>query len=645
MANLATAVTVPNEIIKAVDFTFSHDQSINNIITAMQGILADPSLNLVIGGAVKPYVSGGMNVSIDPVYAYSGSNGIAVIETQAMQPISIETADSSSDRIDIIQIRGIEDNYDYQDRKFRDPETKVETIDNIATKKRIKLEINVKRGYNGSVSAPLTDSGFVKLAEISVPAGTANIMEQNIFNISAHYAGDINGNWTNEQESTFNPGHLTEFMEKFLVSHYDNGKIKDNSILAAMLKFGNDAGSINGGSIPTGLSMSILGQQFNALTAISQVLLAQSNAVDQANIFANDILNKLEILPSIPVAASTENIDIDTGGEKTIDGITCSIGQLVFLKDQEDPQENGFWQVQSGPWNRYPGFTKTTPAIFTGKLIQINNGSENAGNIYYLNNDFAKIGSDDLIFKESIFSIVNTPGKIPIRDLQGKINSPVFSGTVKIPTPDINEEGEIAVNAQWVNAKLHEDRDIATYIDYSYEPDPLELAKKCRLICNYQILKISLYQDLCDRKLVDPSINDTADYWYRCDEFGDRDINGLYFRVEDQRGMFRRGAGANAVKKGANATPYDGNAIGEFIGDAIRNMTGQFGFFLGGGAQLSPSGLTGAFKAGASGDVSYPSASISTSQTKNIIFDASLVVPTASENRPASISALVCITY
>jgi hypothetical protein len=32
-------------------------------------------------------------------------------------------------------------------------------------------------------------------------------------------------------------------------------------------------------------------------------------------------------------------------------------------------------------------------------------------------------------------------------------------------------------------------------------------------------------------------------------------------RVEDGRGLFRRGAGVNAVKKGANNTPYDGISI------------------------------------------------------------------------------------
>jgi hypothetical protein len=43
-----------------------------------------------------------------------------------------------------------------------------------------------------------------------------------------------------------------------------------------------------------------------------------------------------------PVAASTENIDVNTGGTMDIDGIACSIGQMVFLKNQTNPRQNGF---------------------------------------------------------------------------------------------------------------------------------------------------------------------------------------------------------------------------------------------------------------------------------------------------------------
>ena len=58
-----------------------------------------------------------------------------------------------------------------------------------------------------------------------------------------------------------------------------------------------------------------------------------------------------------PVAASTAPVDITTGGVPEIDGIQTAPGDLVFLKDQSDPKENGFWEVQTGGWNRYAGNT------------------------------------------------------------------------------------------------------------------------------------------------------------------------------------------------------------------------------------------------------------------------------------------------
>jgi len=419
MSNFATANTVENEIIKAVDFAFSHDQAINNIAVAMRGILADPSLDLVIGGTVRPYISGGMNVSIDPVYAHCGSNGMDVVETELKQPVSFEAASQNLDRIDIIQVRGIAELYDFQDRRFRDPETKVETTSNMPTKKRVELEIVIKRGSDGSVAAPPADTGYVKLAEIYIPAGTVGIDEENIRNITARYGGEINDNWTIQHTRTFNPGYLTDIMAKFLVSHGGDGKLKANAVLASMIKFGNGNGDVNGSGIPTGLSMEVSGTQYNALASVSQVLAALSTVVNSAHSYTNNLLSRYVLLADSPVATSTGNSNVTTGGVMTIDGVACSTGQLVLLKDQANPKENGFWEVQTGAWNRYPGYTTSNPAALNNKFIYSKTGSFNHGKIFYMEKE-ASIGLDNLIFYKSIFSPVDLSGTIPIRDMNGR---------------------------------------------------------------------------------------------------------------------------------------------------------------------------------------------------------------------------------
>jgi hypothetical protein len=87
----------------------------------------------------------------------------------------------------------------------------------------------------------------------------------------------------------------------------------------------------------------------------------------------------------------------------------------------------------------------------------------------------------------------------------------------------------------------------------------------------YQVIEIALYPELCGIKWVGSSANATADWWYKCDENGTRNANGLYMRVEDGGGMFYRGAGANAVKTAMPGRPYNGGEIGEFKGNVIRD--------------------------------------------------------------------------
>jgi hypothetical protein len=99
----------------------------------------------------------------------------------------------------------------------------------------------------------------------------------------------------------------------------------------------------------------------------------------------------------------------------------------------------------------------------------------------------------------------------------------------------------------------------------------------------------------------------------------------------------------------ANDTPSDGGSIGEFIGDAIRNITGVATLDADTGLiQTWNSIYAGCF---------YPSGTYYYNQSRiaatsgsgpasgGLMFDASCSVPTALENRPASISSFLCIKY
>jgi hypothetical protein len=174
-----------------------------------------------------------------------------------------------------------------------------------------------------------------------------------------------------------------------------------------------------------------------------------------------------------------------------------------------------------------------------------------------------------------------------------------------------------------------------------YRPSPSWLAKNRLLPLEYQIIKIEHYQELCDIMWCGIELNDTADWWYKCNEDGARNVDGHYMRVMASQAMFFRGAGQNPIKNGANNTLYDGKAIGTFIGDASRNANGHIGALTFYGANEESRFIyVGNILENGRGYAGGLDGSI-----QNIFYDFSRVFPVANEFRSASISTLVCISY
>lgn len=421
MANFKTAIAAENEILKATDVTFGYDSAIDNVAVAMLAVLSGLDNNFVIGGKVTPYGNGGLNVSIAPIFSLNVAKESVVAETEITEPVSFEEADSSLDRIDIVEVRAKETTYDIQTRAINDPTSGTKSYQEMATKKKITLEVVVKKGSNGSASAPATDSGFVKIAEVIIPAGTTNITEELIKNITARKSGVENEDWTADKDKTFNPGYLSEIFYNFLVAHNEDGSHKNKVIKSNNIDFGTGSAQVKGSDIPSASSLTIHGTDYDSqtsLTALVSALIANVNALYG---YSNDILSRFSFIEDLPVACSTENIDVVTGGPTTIDGIVVSEGQLVFLKNQTNAKENGLWEVQSGAWNRYTGYTADNS--MTHKFIVITAGTTNKGKIFYLNGDSYTLGTSELNFVESKLSTFARAYTSVVRDADGRIKA------------------------------------------------------------------------------------------------------------------------------------------------------------------------------------------------------------------------------
>lgn len=83
------------------------------------------------------------------------------------------------------------------------------------------------------------------------------------------------------------------------------------------------------------------------------------------------------VVPLTVFVATTGNVDLaggDLANGQTIDGQTLTTGDLVLVRSQTTPNENGVYQVpSSGAASRYPGFATGTD--IAGRFVSVNSGT------------------------------------------------------------------------------------------------------------------------------------------------------------------------------------------------------------------------------------------------------------------------------
>src|SRR5467141_2215137 len=81
------------------------------------------------------------------------------------------------------------------------------------------------------------------------------------------------------------------------------------------------------------------------------------------------------------VATTGANINLQSIGLGTIDGVQLIAGDRVLVKDQSDATTNGIYAAQTGPWTR-TNDAQTNQQFFSGMAVTVALGAVNAGLTY-----------------------------------------------------------------------------------------------------------------------------------------------------------------------------------------------------------------------------------------------------------------------
>ncbi|KKM75429.1 hypothetical protein LCGC14_1390360, partial [marine sediment metagenome] len=172
-----------NEIAKSADFDYSNDREYANLCVLLEELFARSANDLIVGGLnCQERGTPSMNVDLSIGLGYCKSTGKIGHSGSLFGPIAI-TSGGAQQRIDTLEIRLKETDYDQQQRGFKNPVTGDITYQDVYTKTRFEIEAQVIAGTEGAGIAPNHTSGWIKIAEVTVDAGeSTSILDADIEN-------------------------------------------------------------------------------------------------------------------------------------------------------------------------------------------------------------------------------------------------------------------------------------------------------------------------------------------------------------------------------------------------------------------------------------------------------------------------------
>lgn len=214
---IKTSQWFPNEILHRDDLDAVGKNTYQNVTDllatlAEQGVATGSIADIIIGGLLLEFSSvltsnlrAGMAVSYSGYYmssigvwAFNASAGdIFSLVVEEDNAVVVSAGDGSNPRIDVVEVRPIEETYNSVSRQFKDPITGIVTSAVTKTKKHYGYEVQILEGTPaGSPSAPSSTAGWIKIAEVYVAQSASSIDQDDIKDVR-----DSN-TWTTDGGST-----------------------------------------------------------------------------------------------------------------------------------------------------------------------------------------------------------------------------------------------------------------------------------------------------------------------------------------------------------------------------------------------------------------------------------------------------------
>jgi len=216
---IKTAQWFANEILLQSDINFVGESNYQNLtdllaVLAERGIASGSTSDIILGGLLLEFSATlSSNLRAGAAISYQGcyldTYGAWGFQASAGDVFSVVVPDDqvvtvdaggTQGRVDTIEIRPIETEYNSESRQFRDPITGLITSVIVKTRKEYGVEVHILKGTEGSSPvAPAHTAGWIKVAEIEV-AGSASVITQADIK-------DVRGSWdwTTEAEETVYP--------------------------------------------------------------------------------------------------------------------------------------------------------------------------------------------------------------------------------------------------------------------------------------------------------------------------------------------------------------------------------------------------------------------------------------------------------